>query len=48
MIFHRTESISRIAGKLRVLDFKHAAVRTAILDTRDADDAHRQASKLFS
>ena len=35
------ESISRIDGKLRVLDFKLAAVRSAVLDARDADDAYR-------
>ena len=42
--FHRIESISRIDGKLRVLDFKLAAVRSAVLDARDADDAYRESS----
>lgn len=32
--FHRIESISRIDGKLRVLDFKLPAVRSAVLDAR--------------
>ncbi len=42
--FHRIESISRIDGKLRVLDLKLADVRAAVLDARDADDAYRTSS----
>jgi len=42
--FHRIESISRIDGKLRVLDFTLSAVRTAVLDAKDADSAYREVS----
>lgn len=42
--FHRIESISRIDGKLRVLDFKLPEIRAAVLDSIDADNAYRQCS----
>ncbi len=42
--FHRIESISRIDGKLRVLDFKMPAVRAAALKVVDADSAYREFS----
>lgn len=42
--FHRIESISRIDGKLRVLDFKLPSVRAAILTVIDADSAYRDCS----
>lgn len=42
--FHRIESISRIDGKLRVLDFKLHSVRAAALTVVDADIAYREFS----
>lgn len=42
--FHRIESISRIDGKLRVLDFTVPKVRAAVLKAIDADFAYREAS----
>lgn len=42
--FHRIESISRIDGKLRVLDFTLSEVRNAVLDAIDADNAYREYS----
>lgn len=42
--FHRIESISRIDGKLRVLDFTIPAVRAAVLEAIDADNAYREFS----
>ncbi|WP_073708027.1 DEAD/DEAH box helicase [Glutamicibacter sp. 0426] len=42
--FHRIESISRIDGKLRVLDFKLPAVRATVLTVIDADSAYRDFS----
>jgi hypothetical protein len=42
--FHRIESISRIDGKLRVLDFTLPTVRSAVLDAIDADNAYREFS----
>lgn len=45
--FHRIESISRIDGKLRVLDFTLPAVRRAVLEGVDADTAYREFSSEF-
>ncbi|WP_448389524.1 DEAD/DEAH box helicase [Microbacterium aurum] len=42
--FHRIEAISRIDGKLRVLDFKLADVRAKVLDESDARFAYDRAS----
>lgn len=42
--FHRIESISRIDGKLRVLDFTVPNVRATVLNAIDADFAYREAS----
>lgn len=42
--FHRLESISRIDGELRVLDFMLPEVRTSVLDAIDAGSAYRQCS----
>lgn len=42
--FHRIESISRIDGKLRVLDFTLPEVRAAVRDAIDADNAYRESS----
>lgn len=42
--FHRIESISRLDGELRVLDFTVPEVRVATLDAKDAGDAYRQVS----
>lgn len=42
--FHRIESISRIDGKLRVLDFTVPNVRATVLKAIDADFAYREAS----
>ncbi|WIV45777.1 DEAD/DEAH box helicase [Glutamicibacter nicotianae] len=42
--FHRIESISRIDGKLRVLDFTLPSVRAAVLTVADADSAYREFS----
>lgn len=45
--FHRIESISRIDGKLRVLDFTLPNVRAAVLDVIDADSAYRDLSVAY-
>lgn len=45
--FHRIESISRIDGKLRVLDFTLPSVRAAVLDVIDADSAYRDLSVAY-
>lgn len=45
--FHRLESISRVDGQLRVLDFKLADVRDKVLDAIDADQAYRLASAAY-
>ena len=45
--FHRIESISRIDGKLRVLDFTLPNVRSAVLDAIDADSAYRDLSVAY-
>ncbi|MDI6872433.1 MAG: DEAD/DEAH box helicase [Demequina sp.] len=42
--FHRIESISRIDGKLRVLDFTRPEVRTAALEAISADNTYREFS----
>lgn len=42
--FHRIESISRIDGKLRVLDFTMPSVRATVLNAIDADAAYREGS----
>lgn len=42
--FHRIESISRIDGKLRVLDFTNPQVRKHIVEVIDADTAYREVS----
>lgn len=42
--FHRIESISRIDGKLRVLDFTLPDTRAAVLAAIDADNAYRESS----
>lgn len=42
--FHRIESISRVDGKLRVLDFTVPTVRAAVLEAIDADYAYRESS----
>lgn len=39
--FHRIEAVTRVDGRLRVLDFTLAAVRKAVLDAVDADDVYR-------
>lgn len=45
--FHRIEAISRIDGKLRVLDFKLAEVRAKVLDHSDARFAYDAAAVGF-
>ena len=45
--FHRIESISRIDGKLRVLDFTLPEVRATVLEAIDADNAYRQSSVAY-
>lgn len=45
--FHRIESISRIDGELRVLDFTLPEVRETVFGAVDADTAYRQASLAF-
>lgn len=45
--FLRIESLSRIEGKLRVLDFTRPEVRTSVLDALDADAAYRSASVAY-
>ena len=45
--FHRIESISRIDGKLRVLDFTLPQVRSAVLKAIDADSAYREHSSAY-
>lgn len=42
--FHRIESISRIDGKLRVLDFTLPSVQASALTVVDADSAYREFS----
>ncbi|QZY52268.1 DEAD/DEAH box helicase [Leucobacter tenebrionis] len=42
--FHRIEAISRIDGKLRVLDFKLTEVRAKVLDHSDARFAYDEAA----
>jgi type III restriction enzyme len=39
--FHRIEAVSRVDGKLRVLDFTLEAVRQSVLNAVDADDVYR-------
>lgn len=45
--FHRIESISRIDGQLRVLDFTNSAIRQAVLSAADADSAYRSSSVAY-
>ncbi|TLP71106.1 DEAD/DEAH box helicase [Nesterenkonia sphaerica] len=45
--FHRIESISRIDGKLRVLDFAVPEVQSTVLDAKDADYAYREISEEY-
>lgn len=45
--FHRIESISRIDGELRVLDFTAAEVRKNVLEAVDADFAYRESSAAY-
>lgn len=45
--FHRIEAISRIDGKLRVLDFKHADVRAKVLNESDARFAYDRAAVAY-
>lgn len=45
--FHRIESISRVDGKLRVLDFKLSDVQAAVLNAIDADTAYRDSSQEY-
>lgn len=45
--FHRIESISRIDGELRVLDFTLPEVRAAVLEDIDADNAYREFSVAY-
>nr|WP_254668747.1 LLM class flavin-dependent oxidoreductase [Brevibacterium sp. CS2] len=42
--FHRIESISRIDGMLRILDFTLPEVRAGVLDAIDADNVYRDSS----
>ncbi len=45
--FHRIEAISRIDGKLRVLDFKLAEVRAKVLNESDARFAYDRAAVAY-
>ena len=45
--FHRIEAISRIDGKLRMLDFKHADVRAKVLNESDARFAYDRAAVAY-
>ncbi|WP_449406948.1 hypothetical protein [Microbacterium maritypicum] len=45
--FHRIESISRIDGELRVLDFTVEDVRARVLEESDADFAYRRWSSSY-
>lgn len=45
--FHRIESVSRIDGKLLVLDFTLPEVRTQVRDTVDASDAYKAAGVAY-
>jgi type III restriction enzyme len=45
--FHRIESVSRIDGQLRVIDFTHSAIREKVLLAVDADDAYRLVSTVY-
>lgn len=45
--FHRIESISRVDGELRVLDFTSAEVRSHVLEESDADFAYRRWSVAY-
>ena len=45
--FHRVESISRVDGHLRVLDFLLAEVRAAVLQAADAEEAYRDVSVAY-
>ena len=45
--FHRIESISRIDGQLRVLDFTHPRTRSEILGGTDADGIYRESSVAY-
>ncbi|TNB69739.1 type III restriction endonuclease subunit R [Arthrobacter sp. BB-1] len=45
--FHRIESISRIDGELRVLDFTLPEVRKIVLDAIDADSAYRESAVAY-
>ena len=45
--FHRIESISRIDGELRVLDFTLPEIRKIILDAIDADSAYRESAVAY-
>jgi type III restriction enzyme len=40
--FHRVEAISKVDGRLRVLDLTKPAIRSAVLRARDADNAYRE------
>ena len=45
--FHRIESISRIDGELRVLDFTLPEIRKIVLDAIDADSAYRESAVAY-
>lgn len=45
--YHRIESISRIDGELRVLDFTNPDVRAQVLEESDADFAYRRWSVTY-
>lgn len=45
--FHRIEAISRIDGKLRVLDLTLPEVRATVLDANDADSVYRGVSEEY-
>lgn len=45
--FHRIESVSRVDGELRVLDFKQPQVCVKVLEAIDADHAYREASAAY-
>lgn len=45
--YHRIESISRIDGELRVLDFTNPDVRAHVLEESDADFAYRRWSVTY-
>lgn len=42
-VFHRIEAVTKVDGKLRVLDMTEQGVRDAVLHAVDADDVYRSA-----